>query len=183
MLAAALPALLLPAVADGPSAPERSHAGKVVNPQELALMQRRMRATPPPPTHLAWPAPDPVTSEFGPRWGRLHTGLDIDGHTGDPVTAAAGGRVVAAEHDGAYGLTVVIRHAAPFADLSTAYAHLSASTVAPGDRVVRGQRIGAIGTTGNAVGDHLHFEVRRGDEALDPRAHLAPERSGGVPEG
>jgi murein DD-endopeptidase MepM/ murein hydrolase activator NlpD len=117
-----------------------------------------------------------VTSEFGPRWGRAHNGLDIDGHSGDPVTAAADGTVIDADYDGGYGLTVIIRHGGPFAGLSTAYAHLSATAVSSGDRVERGQRIGSLGATGNAVGDHLHFEVRRGGEALNPREHLEPDR-------
>lgn len=174
VLAVAIPALLLPLAPR--EAPEPTAV--VVDPRELALMQMRAQPEPPPPPrHLAWPATDPVTSEFGPRWGRAHNGIDIDGHTGDPVTAAADGEVLEADYDGGYGLTVIIRHADGFAGLSTTYAHLSSASVAVGERVSRGQRIGALGATGNAVGDHLHFEVRRGDVALDPRLFLAPGRA------
>ncbi len=174
VLAAAIPAVLLPlAPADAPES-----VAVVVNPHELALMQMRaLPAQPAPPRHLAWPATDPVTSEFGPRWGRAHNGIDIDGHTGDPVTAAADGEVLTADYDGGYGLTVIIRHTDRFAGLTTSYAHLSSASVVAGDRAFRGELIGTLGATGNAVGDHLHFEVRRGDVALNPRRFLAPGRA------
>ena len=173
LLAAVLPALLLPLDVPAPAAVPDGASPQSVDPRELQLM--RMRAAPQaPPARLAWPSSDPVTSEFGPRWGRLHEGVDLDGDTGDPVTAAADGLVVEADYDGGYGLVITIRHSGPHRALTTAYAHLSSAAVTVGQRVERGERIGALGATGNAVGDHLHFEVRRGGTALDPRAFLEP---------
>jgi murein DD-endopeptidase MepM/ murein hydrolase activator NlpD len=142
-------------------------------PQISLLLARALPAEPP---TLSWPSAAPVGSEFGVRWGRMHTGLDLDGDTGDPVRAAASGVVATAEYDGAYGLTVVIAHTGPLRGYATAYAHLSGARVAPGLRVERGELIGRIGISGNATGDHLHFELRRHGNAIDPRTLLERRR-------
>lgn len=120
---------------------------------------------------LRWPVGGAVTSPFGPRWGREHAGIDIDGVTGDPIFAAADGVVVSVEEgDGyGYGNLVVIDHGD---GLSTRYAHLSAFSVLPGDEVTGGQVIGAMGCTGTCTGDHLHFEVRVNGIPVDPMAYL-----------
>ena len=109
---------------------------------------------------------DPLTGRF-----KLHPGLDIRGRIGDPVRAAASGRVVFAGEDGAYGRLLIIQHGG--AGLETAYAHLESISVKPGDCVRGGQTIGAIGQSGHASGPHLHFEVRK---AVDPAPLLAKER-------
>lgn len=177
MLAAALPVSLLPLASSAPVDEAPVPLVEEIDAQEIALMTMRAVApSPPTPRYLAWPGTDPVTSEFGPRWGRQHNGVDIDGHIGDPITAAADGVVVDADYEGGYGLMVIIRHTKPFVGLTTAYAHLSSAAVAPGDLVTRGELIGAMGVSGNAVGDHLHFEVRRGETPVDPRRFLAPGR-------
>jgi secretion/DNA translocation related TadE-like protein len=111
-----------------------------------------------------------ITARFadaGPKWasGR-HTGLDFAADPGVPVLAAAGGRVTAAGPAGRYGNLVVIDHAG----VVTYYAHLSAVTVVVGDIVEAGRQVGAVGSTGNATGPHLHFEVRVGGLARDPAA-------------
>ncbi|MFP5371322.1 MAG: murein hydrolase activator EnvC family protein, partial [Actinomycetes bacterium] len=101
-----------------------------------------------------------------------HPGMDIDGDTGDAVVAAAAGRVVHAGPAPAgysgYGTVVILDHGA----LTTIYAHLSKVAVAAGEDVVPGQHIGAIGTTGSVTGSHLHFELRRGGVAVDPKGWL-----------
>jgi murein DD-endopeptidase MepM/ murein hydrolase activator NlpD len=122
---------------------------------------------------LTWPAPGAITSPFG--GGRHHPGIDIDGVTGDPVTAAGTGTVVQAgpapaSYSG-YGNVVMIDHGG---GIATLYAHLSRVDVAVGQVVQQGQQVGAIGATGFATGDHLHFEVRVADKPVDPMPWLPP---------
>jgi murein DD-endopeptidase MepM/ murein hydrolase activator NlpD len=114
-----------------------------------------------------------VTSGFGPRDGGEHTGLDIDGDTGDPVRAAASGRVVHTGEYFGYGTTVIIDHGGGFASL---YGHLSAMDVKVGQDVVQGDLIGSVGCTGECTGDHLHFEIRVHEEPVDPAPYLAGRR-------
>ena len=117
---------------------------------------------------LIWPVSGPVTSGFGPRWGRMHEGIDISAPTGTPVRAAAAGRVIIAGSMGGYGNIIVIDHGG---GLSTAYAHLSAIWVGGGS-VSQGQSIGAVGCTGSCTGSHLHFEVRVNGTPVDPLGYL-----------
>ena len=132
-------------------------------------------AGPTPAPALVWPAPGPITSPFGGR--RHHPGIDIDGVTGDPVTAAGSGTVVLAgpapSGYSGYGNVVVIDHGG---GVATLYAHLSRVDVAVGQAVQQAERIGAIGATGDATGDHLHFEVRLGNQPTDPMGWLPPRR-------
>ena len=121
------------------------------------------------------PARGAVTSPFGERrGGHRHPGVDLDGNTGDPVVAAAAGRVVVAGSAPAgfhgYGLLVVLDHGG---DVQSMYAHLSAVAVHAGDVVAAGQRIGSVGATGEATGSHLHFEVHVGGRLVDPLRWLA----------
>lgn len=119
---------------------------------------------------FGWPAVGPVTSGFGPRWGRLHAGIDIDGVTGDPISASADGVVIASgNHQGGYGNVVTIDHGDGFITL---YAHLSRSDVVAGQRVRAGDQIGAMGCTGSCTGDHLHFEIRADGVPVDPLLYL-----------
>lgn len=105
-----------------------------------------------------WPLRGRITSNYGPRWGSVHTGIDIDGVTGQAVRAADGGTVVSTGWDGAYGYAVQIRHEG---GLYTFYAHLSRIAVRTGQGVAQGEVIGYVGSTGYSTGSHLHFEVRR----------------------
>ena len=120
-------------------------------------------------SRYARPAEGRLTSAFGPRWGRLHAGLDIAAGTGSPIRAAAAGTVVSAGSEGAYGRAVRIRHAD---GTQTLYAHNSALLVSRGEKVAAGQQIAREGSTGRVTGPHLHFEVRVGGKALDPRRWL-----------
>lgn len=116
-----------------------------------------------------WPICGVVTSEYGYRWGRLHAGLDIDGDTGDIIAAAKAGVVKFAGWQGGYGNLTLIDHGD---GVFTAYGHQSKFFVSQGDSVVRGQKIGAVGNTGQSTGSHLHFETRVNGEAENPRRFL-----------
>ncbi len=116
-----------------------------------------------------WPLPIErsvaVSSIYGARGERHHDGIDIRGQSGEPIYAAGQGRVVFSGWRGAYGQTVILDHEG---GVTTLYAHASALYVASGDRIQRGQPIAAIGATGNATGNHLHFEIRWAGVPLDP---------------
>lgn len=119
---------------------------------------------------FGWPASGQVTSGFGPRWGRLHAGIDIDGLTGDPIRSSADGVVIAAgHHDGGYGNVVTVDHGDGFITL---YAHLSGLDVVPGQEVKAGDLLGQMGCTGSCTGDHLHFEIRASGVPVDPLLYL-----------
>jgi murein DD-endopeptidase MepM/ murein hydrolase activator NlpD len=124
---------------------------------------------------LIWPARGVLTSGYGPRWGRMHKGVDIAAPTGTPIYAAAPGVVVYARwNSGGYGNLVDIRHA----DGSmTRYAHNSRIFVQEGQVVEQGQHISAMGSTGFSTGPHLHFEVHpAGRGAANPMAFLPRRR-------
>jgi murein DD-endopeptidase MepM/ murein hydrolase activator NlpD len=110
-----------------------------------------------------------TTAYFGQRgwrWhGGVHTGLDFDGYYGQSVKAAADGVVIARGWDGSYGYSILIAHGG---QVTTRYAHLSAMDVSVGKRVKAGEHIGKIGSTGNASGSHLHFEVAIKDRLVNP---------------
>jgi murein DD-endopeptidase MepM/ murein hydrolase activator NlpD len=125
---------------------------------------------------LAVPIPGaPITSGFGPRvhpiYGdvRMHTGIDFGASSGTPIRAAGNGVVVSAGSLGGYGNATVIDHGN---GLATLYGHQSSITVAPGQRVSRGQVIGYVGCTGLCTGPHLHFEVRVRGTPVDPMQYL-----------
>jgi murein DD-endopeptidase MepM/ murein hydrolase activator NlpD len=120
---------------------------------------------------FTYPAAGNITSSFGPRWGRMHFGLDIDLETGDNVMAAFEGMVRISQYHASYGNVVVIRHAN---GLETLYAHLSQRKVKPGDRVESGAIVGLGGNTGRSYGSHLHFEIRFMGEAIDPNLVVDP---------
>jgi murein DD-endopeptidase MepM/ murein hydrolase activator NlpD len=117
---------------------------------------------------FAWPLQGVLTSGFGPRWGRMHEGIDIAAPAGSPITAAASGTVIYAGWFGGYGNLVIIDHGG---GVATAYGHMSA-IYATGGAVVQGQSIGAVGTTGHSTGNHLHFEVRINASPVDPLGYL-----------
>ena len=112
-----------------------------------------------------------INSPFGPRHMpgqavRNHEGVDIAAPRGTSVFAAAEGSVLRTGFDAeGYGRFVEIRHPN---GMSTLYGHLSRLDVASGDRLLKGQRIGLVGSTGRSTGPHLHFEVRRGDRQVNP---------------
>lgn len=118
---------------------------------------------------LAWPAAGGIVSPYGPRGGRMHTGIDIAGNHGAPVVASEAGRVISAAYQGGYGLMVEINHGG---GVVTRYAHLSSAAVKPGQQVERGQLVGRVGSTGNSTGPHLHFEVIMNGQHRNPMTYL-----------
>jgi murein DD-endopeptidase MepM/ murein hydrolase activator NlpD len=101
--------------------------------------------------------------------GAMHSGLDFKGAHGAPILAAAAGRVSFAGWQGGYGNTVEVDHGH---GIMTRYAHLSRITAQVGQAVTAGQMIGGMGSTGRSTGTHLHFEVRVGGTAVNPRRFL-----------
>jgi murein DD-endopeptidase MepM/ murein hydrolase activator NlpD len=121
------------------------------------------------------PAEGPMTSPFGwrihPISGdrRFHNGLDFGAEYGSLIKAADNGVVIAAEWTGGYGNAVIIDHGN---GLTTLYGHTSQMYVTAGQVVRKGQPIAAVGSTGFSTGPHLHFEVRRQGEPIDPMPFL-----------
>lgn len=118
---------------------------------------------------LIWPITGPLTSPFGPRWGRLHAGIDISAPAGTPIRAADSGRVALAGWQGGYGLYTCVNHTA---SLSSCYAHQSRLGTSQGAAVRKGQVIGYVGNTGQSFGNHLHFETWVRGRPVDPMGFL-----------
>ncbi|MCG6195010.1 M23 family metallopeptidase [Leptospira sp. FAT2] len=112
-----------------------------------------------------------VSSRFGKRKDpftrkeTFHGGLDIAAEEGTPVYASADGEVSFSDKKGGYGNLIVLNHRLGY---ETLYGHLSSISVKPGERVRKGQKIGEVGQTGRATGNHLHFEVRRFNQRQRP---------------
>lgn len=120
---------------------------------------------------MIWPVNGSVVSPFGPRWGRMHEGIDIAIGAGTPIRAAQSGSIILAASEaesGGYGNYTCIDHGG---GLSTCYAHQSSFAITSGS-VSQGDVIGYVGCTGHCYGDHLHFEVRVGGTAVDPLGYL-----------
>jgi lipoprotein NlpD len=119
---------------------------------------------------LIWPVRGKLSSRFGPRNGRGHDGIDIPAKSGTPIVAAAAGRVIHSGRGlGDYGRVVIVKHEGHY---STVYAHNRRNRVEKGDFVEKGEVIGEVGSSGNASGPHVHFEVRRNRKPLDPMLFL-----------
>jgi murein DD-endopeptidase MepM/ murein hydrolase activator NlpD len=142
----------------------RRPAAAAATPVPAAAAATPVPAAAPVPT-AARPSDGVLTSPFGPRWGRLHGGIDLAAGTGSPVRSAAAGTVSAAGSEGGYGIVVRVQHAD---GIETVYAHLSAAEVQVGATLEPGQQLGREGNTGQSTGPHLHFEVRRDGVAVDP---------------
>lgn len=118
------------------------------------------------------PVANIITSNYGPRHGRAHQGVDIDLETGDTVVSAFDGVVRMSRYYYGYGNMVVVRH---HNGLETLYGHLSKVLVEPGATVKAGQSIGLGGNTGHSFGSHLHFEIRFMGQPIDPAKFIAFE--------
>jgi murein DD-endopeptidase MepM/ murein hydrolase activator NlpD len=119
---------------------------------------------------FGWPVSDGmVSSGFGIRNGAMHQGIDIAAPEGTPVHAADGGSVIFSGVLHGYGNVVIISHDD---DYATVYGHNEVNLVKEGARVVRGQTIARIGTSGRTTGANLHFEVRYENVAHNPLAYL-----------
>ena len=139
------------------------HVDGVAGPSTFEALTRPPAA---PTLPLAWPLQAPVLGDpFGPRGDKFHTGIDIVAPKGTPVYAARAGIVAFSGWAAGYGFLVVISHGR---GERTWYGHLSRIDVRKGVLVDGGVRIGLVGTTGDATGPHLHFEVRVRGAAIDP---------------
>jgi len=96
---------------------------------------------------------------------KFHSGMDFSAHQGTPVYATGNGKVVKAGWEGLYGNTIIINHGFGY---ETRYAHLSKIDVRVGQKVVRGETIGKVGSTGKSTGPHLHYEVHVKGEIVNP---------------
>ncbi|MEX2015438.1 MAG: M23 family metallopeptidase [Candidatus Hydrogenedentales bacterium] len=120
-----------------------------------------------------------LTSEFGPRehpiTGRMHEhrGIDLAARSGTPIYPLRPGTVVTSGWRGGYGNVVVVRHDD---GVETLYGHNAENLVKAGDRVDGSTPMALVGSTGQATGPHLHFEVRRENEALNPIPFLTENK-------
>ena len=121
-----------------------------------------------------------MTSRFGPRTDpfnkrrAMHGGVDFRAARGHPIRATGAGRVKRAGPNGGYGRFVEIDHGN---GVTTRYAHMSKILVRKGERIVAGQKIGTVGSTGRSTGPHLHYEVRKHGKAIDPVKFIRTGRS------
>lgn len=133
------------------------------------------------------------TGDFGPRVDPLtgenafHTGTDLAAADGTQILAAADGVVTVAEFSGGWGGLIVIEHHIDSTTVATAYAHMwqTGIHITVGDRVIAGQHIGDVGSSGRSTGPHLHFEVRPGGtyaEAIDAAKWLNDHDAADLPE-
>lgn len=122
---------------------------------------------------FTWPCPASryISSSFGNRlhpilkvW-KFHTGIDIGCSAGKDIVAAASGKVIMSKVYGGYGNCVMIDHGG---GIVTLYGHASKLLVSEGQTVKRGQTIALVGSTGRSTGPHLHFEVRKNGEYINP---------------
>lgn len=128
-------------------------------------------------TPLGLPFPGSITSTFGHRENpfggsnvETHKGLDIRGPMGAPVKSMAKGVVEFAGQRGGFGNCIILKHANGF---ETLYGHLSKILVEQGQQVKIGQQIGKIGSTGRSTGPHLHYEVHRNGQKINPASFLS----------
>lgn len=122
---------------------------------------------------LLWPIIGAITSRYGYRQLRVsgtnfHSGLDIDGDTGDRIHAARAGTVTFAGWHGGYGNLVIVTNG----NTEYYYGHASSLDVTEGQVVAAGDLLARVGSTGNSTGSHLHFEIRVDGNSVDPLPYL-----------
>ena len=121
---------------------------------------------------FSWPVSGTVISNFGPSGGGRHNdGINIKAARGTPFKAAENGVVAYAGNElKGFGNLLLIKHADGFV---TAYAHADSLSVKRGQTVKKGQTLGKVGSTGNVNAPQLHFEIRKGTKAINPRTYLS----------
>lgn len=133
---------------------------------------------------LGRPIPGLVTSKFGRRTDPLnkrkgfHTGVDIRGRTGQKVMATADGVVTRSFINGSYGRYIEIQHSNGY---TTKFAHLTKRLIKRGDKVVRGQVIGTVGSSGRSTGPHLHYEICLKNRPVNPSKFLRVDKLARAP--
>ncbi|MHA7965778.1 peptidoglycan DD-metalloendopeptidase family protein [Paenibacillus sp. CAU 1782] len=154
--------------------------GEMVDSMEISMAQTLLQAQQKRTTVDAYPSYWPansrqLTSGFGyrkdPFTGRatFHAGIDINGKSGDAVFSAADGTVSSTGYDTQFGNYVAIDH---LGGLQTLYMHLQSIVAVKGDTVVRGEKIGTIGSSGRSTGAHLHFQIMQSSEPVNPLGYL-----------
>lgn len=157
---------------DGSTCRFLKEAEIVKQPEDRVIRYGNVKETPF--NEFIYPTVGRLTSDFGYRVlngvRAFHYGVDIANAKGTSVIASDSGVVVTACKSSSYGLYVVIDHGNGY---STCYAHLSKITVSCGDKVVRGEEVGKMGSTGISTGNHLHFEIRLDETKVDPLKYLS----------
>lgn len=127
-----------------------------------------------------WPTEEHyITSGYGYRSDpftgsvRFHAGIDIAGKKGDGIFSAADGIIVQSGFDTDYGNFVIVEH---LHNLRTVYMHLDSIEAKEGDEVVRGEKIGTMGSSGRSTGTHLHFQIMQHEQAVSPLPYLRNEK-------
>ena len=148
--------------------PDNNYTTTSSNHTTTTLPKSPLPSPPTPSGNFIWPAQGRIISTFGPKDGGLHNdGVNISVPNGTPVHAAQNGVVAYAGNElKGYGNLLLVRHADGW---MTAYAHNSKLLVKRGDTVKRGQTISLAGSTGSVTQPQIHFEVRKGAKAVDPR--------------
>lgn len=148
--------------------------------QRITALTARTRQVDP--RHFRWPvSPLIVSSSYGSRIhpiageARFHAGIDLEAPLFQPVRAAEAGTVVFSAWNGAHGKQIEVQHDAHWA---TRYSHFEVLLARPGTAVKKGQIIGLSGQTGLTTGPHVHFELRRDGDALDPEVFLGLPATG-----
>ncbi len=124
---------------------------------------------------MLWPVDGKVSSPFGSRGGRKHEGIDIPMPAGTPISAAKSGTVERTGNNSTigfrgYGNFILINHGGGF---KTFYSHCQKVNVKAGQKVLQGEIIGTVGSTGRATANHLHFEIRVNDVKVNPVPYLS----------
>lgn len=142
--------------------------------EDLIAHLHNQRTTP-----TYWPTESTrITSDYGyrrdpfTRRSAFHSGIDIGGKSGDPVYAAADGVVTSAGYSSGHGYSVTIKHPS---GMTTRYSHLRKYEVEKGQKVLQGEKIAQLGSTGRSTGPHLHFEVIENGKTVDPMTYLDNE--------
>ena len=137
------------------------------------ILRRKVSMTPMGP--VIWPLAGYVSSPFGMRMhpifgvNRMHTGIDIDAPLGAPIVAAARGVVAFSGWLGGYGNTVIVQHDQIH---TTLYSHLNSLPVDKDQELEQGEILGYVGMTGWTTGPHLHFEIRKNGDPVNPASYL-----------
>lgn len=169
-----------PRSASAPVSTGRAPVSITEKPTELASVQPTRSTSSKPKTRknlptgtpaFSWPVQGAVLSDYGPKSGGRHNdGINIGAPNGTAVRAAEAGEVVYAGNELAgFGNLVLVRHAQGW---MTAYGHMGKTSVKRGGMVKKGQTIGAVGKTGSVKSSQLHFEIRKGSKALNPKKYL-----------
>ena len=116
-----------------------------------------------------------ITSGYGSRYHpvyrtyKKHSGVDIAAPYGSPVLASDGGKVIFAGWKSSYGYCVIVDHGG---NLSSLYAHMSSINVSVGEKIYKGKTVGKVGSTGTSTGNHVHFEIRKLGNDVNPSSYI-----------